>query len=105
MGDHGKSGKNRRLKFFKNDPIANDVLDIVGHHAQRGASKKGAKTFMMKSRKGFWLSAVVDLRRHVGLGHVRQYPETINFLKVLISFYNGFKVFQKDKSFPSRKVN
>ena len=52
MTDHGESAKYRRVKFLIEEPIADDVLDIIGHHGQHGADEIVAKVTVMERRKG-----------------------------------------------------
>ena len=47
MADVGKSGQNGRMKFLEQQPIADDVLDIVCHHGEHGGDEEEAKITMM----------------------------------------------------------
>ena len=48
MADDGEPGEHRRLKLLKQHPVADHMLDVVGHHRQHGGDKKPAVVFMLE---------------------------------------------------------
>ena len=40
---HGEAGQRRRMEFLEQHPVADDVLDIVGHHRQDVGDELGAE--------------------------------------------------------------
>jgi hypothetical protein len=41
--DDGEPRERRRMEFLKHHPVADDVLDIVGHHRKHEGDELGAK--------------------------------------------------------------
>jgi len=52
MTDIGKPGQYRRVKLLKQQPITDDVLDIVRHHGEHGGDEEEAEIAVMQSREG-----------------------------------------------------
>jgi hypothetical protein len=40
---HGEAAERRRLELLEQDPVADHVLDAVGHHGERSAGEKAAE--------------------------------------------------------------
>src|SRR5437773_142562 len=55
MTDHGESAKYRRVKFLKQQPIADDVFDVVAHLRRHHDEKVSAVISMVKSSKSHCL--------------------------------------------------
>jgi hypothetical protein len=43
-----EAGKNRRSAFLEKQPVADDVLDVVGHHGEHRCDKVNSKIPVMK---------------------------------------------------------
>lgn len=52
MNQDGKTGQGGRLKFLIQQPVTDDMLDIVSHHREHGADEVNAKILVMKRGKG-----------------------------------------------------
>src|SRR5881397_3645237 len=48
VADIGKTRQNRRVKLLKQQPVTDDVLDVVRHHGQHCANKEEPKVPVMK---------------------------------------------------------
>jgi hypothetical protein len=49
---HRKAGERGRLEFLKDHPVADHVLDVVGHHREREGEELGAEARIVQRRKG-----------------------------------------------------
>jgi hypothetical protein len=52
MTDVGKARQYRRVKLLKQQPVTDDVLDIVRHHGEHGGDKEPTEVTMLQSREG-----------------------------------------------------
>jgi len=52
MTDVGKARQYRRVKFLKQQPVADDMFDVVRHHSEHGGDKKPTEVAVLQSRKG-----------------------------------------------------
>jgi hypothetical protein len=55
VNQHGKAGQGWRSKFLVQQPIADDMLDIIGHHRQHGANEVNPEVLVMQRGKGNFL--------------------------------------------------
>ena len=52
VGHHGETGQGGGLEFLEHHPVADDVLDIVGHHRQGVGDELGAEAGMAQRGEG-----------------------------------------------------
>ena len=52
MTNNRESGEHGRMKLLIQQPVADDVLDVVRHHGEHGADEIVAKVTVMERRKG-----------------------------------------------------
>ncbi len=67
MADFGKAGQSRRSKLLKQQPVADNMLDVVGHHCQHRAREEKPEASVVKRGEGYFvglfLHACLSLRQ------------------------------------------
>ena len=56
MTDDGEAGKDRRFEALKQQPVTDDVLDVVGHHGKHGDREVDPKIAVAKRGERYSLA-------------------------------------------------
>ena len=66
--DHREAAERRRMELLEHDPVADHVLDVVGHHGEHERHQKRAKSGSRSASKGRGAGLVVPCGSRGGTG-------------------------------------
>jgi len=52
MDQYGETGEHRRMEFLVQEPIANDVFDVIGHHREHRRDEINTEIPVMERGEG-----------------------------------------------------